>query len=145
MIDSYNERPSWSSLEVGDAGPALTLPALTREDFVRYAGASGDFSRIHFDEPFAQEAGYDGVFAHGMLLAGFASHLVSGWLGLERVESFGTRFESRAEPGTTVTVRCSVTDKYRERGSRYVAVDLEVVDESDETLVAGSAVVNFDG
>lgn len=144
MIDSYEDRPSWSGLEVGDAGPPLDVPPLSREDFVRYAGASGDFSRIHFDEPYARAAGYDGVFAHGMLLAGFASHLVSGWLGLERVASFRTRFRSRAEPGTAVTVESSVTDKYKEGGSRYVEVSVDVVGEAGETLLAGSAVANFD-
>jgi acyl dehydratase len=45
------------TLAVGDALPQTTVGPLSRTDFVRYAGAGGDFNPIHHDEPFAQAAG----------------------------------------------------------------------------------------
>jgi acyl dehydratase len=48
---------------------------------VRYAGASGDFNPIHWNERFAQSVGLSGVIAHGMLTMGTAVQLVSDWVG----------------------------------------------------------------
>lgn len=39
-----------TDFKIGDKGPEL-VANLKREDFVRYAGASGDFNPIHYDEP----------------------------------------------------------------------------------------------
>ena len=42
------------------APPApLVVGPLTRTDFVRYQGASGDMNPLHHDEIFARAAGYD--------------------------------------------------------------------------------------
>ena len=45
---------------------------VTTTQLVMYAGASGDFNRIHFDLPYAQEAGLSAVLAHGMLTMGIS-------------------------------------------------------------------------
>ena len=54
---------------------------LSRASLVRYAGASGDFNPIHWNERFAQSVGLSGVIAHGMLTMGTAVQLVSDWAG----------------------------------------------------------------
>ena len=52
-----------TALAVGDRIPDLTDEPLSRTDFVRYQGASGDMNPIHHDEFFARDAGYQSVFA----------------------------------------------------------------------------------
>lgn len=54
---------------------------LSCASLVRYAGASGDFNPIHWNERFAQSVGLSGVIAHGMLTMGTAVQLVSDWVG----------------------------------------------------------------
>ena len=54
---------------------------LSRASLVRYAGASGDFNPIHWNERFAQSVGLSCVIAHGMLTMGTAVQLVSDWVG----------------------------------------------------------------
>ena len=54
---------------VGDDSAAATVP-FTREQLVRYAGASGDFNPIHFSDLWARALGLPGVVAHGMLTMG---------------------------------------------------------------------------
>src|SRR3954451_12307290 len=66
--------------EVGDALPTGTFP-ITRKDLLRYAGASGDFNVIHWNERVAREVGLPDVIAHGMLTAGVAARAVTGWAG----------------------------------------------------------------
>lgn len=45
----------------------MVCPEITRAQIVQFAGASGDFSPLHTDEPRARQAGYPGVLAHGMM------------------------------------------------------------------------------
>lgn len=72
--------PRLADLEVGRTVVSASIP-VSRADLVRYAGASGDYNHIHWNERFAREVGLDGVIAHGMLTMGAAVDLVSGWAG----------------------------------------------------------------
>ena len=52
-----------TELAVGQQAEPCTFPPLTRTDFVKYQGASGDFHPLHHDEPFAQKTGFPTVFS----------------------------------------------------------------------------------
>ncbi|GAA2809797.1 MaoC family dehydratase [Saccharopolyspora taberi] len=69
-----------SEVAKGDQLPTLEVP-VTRDDLVRYAGASGDFNPIHWNQRFATEVGLPDVIAHGMLTMALAGRLVSQWAG----------------------------------------------------------------
>lgn len=60
-----------SDLSVGQE-IARTTHEITRDTLVRYAGASGDFNPIHYNDTVATDAGLPGVIAHGMLTMGVA-------------------------------------------------------------------------
>ena len=49
-----SNRPSFPSINIGDAPPPLVCGPLTRTQFVRYAGASHDFNPNHHDEVYAK-------------------------------------------------------------------------------------------
>lgn len=118
-----------------------TVKNLERRDFVEYAGASGDFNPVHYDEPFATTAGNPSVFAQGMLTAGIASTVVTDWFGVGAVREFGTRFQARVFPHDTITARATVAE-VETGGERPTArLDLEVVTQDDDLAITGSAVV----
>ncbi len=76
----------------GDELPPLSL-RVTRADLVRYAGASGDFNPIHWNDRTAAAVGLPGVIAHGMLTMALAGRLVTQWAGGPgAVRSYGVRF-----------------------------------------------------
>ncbi|NIH85714.1 MaoC family dehydratase [Amycolatopsis granulosa] len=66
--------------EKGTELPPLTVH-VTRDQLVRYAGASLDFNPIHWNERFAKEVGLPDVIAHGMLTMALGGRLVTEWLG----------------------------------------------------------------
>ncbi len=72
-----------SGLSAADAPVGTELPAqvlrITRADLVRYAGASGDFNPIHWNERVATEVGLPGVIAHGMFTMALAARVVTAW------------------------------------------------------------------
>jgi acyl dehydratase len=68
------------TIEVGTELPAQSF-GIRRSDLVRYAGASGDFNPIHWNERYARAAGLPDVIAHGMFTMASAIRVVTDWLG----------------------------------------------------------------
>lgn len=79
-------------VEVGFELPIKSFP-ITREMLIRYAGASGDFNVIHWNERIATDVGLPNVIAHGMLTMGLAVQVVTDWLDdPSRLLEYGCRF-----------------------------------------------------
>ncbi|MFD9892289.1 MaoC family dehydratase [Amycolatopsis sp. NPDC059027] len=79
-------------MNVGDELPPLRV-RVTRDQLVRYAGASLDFNPIHWNESFAKNVGLPDVIAHGMLTMALAGRVVTDWLGDPgRLVDLSTRF-----------------------------------------------------
>lgn len=128
-----------------DFGPAVFGP-LQRVDFVRYAGASGDFNPIHTDEGYARATGAPTVFAMGMLPAAYLGHAISDWFGgPQHLKRFKVRFTTRVWPddevvcsGTVVGVEQGVIKvqlEARRRGAGPEGLDLP----AEETAILGEA------
>jgi acyl dehydratase len=137
-----DRRPTFSNpadVAVGDRGPVRVVSDLTRTDFVRYAGASGDFNPLHHDVPRARAAGYPDVFAQGMLTAGFGASAVADWFGLANVTYYGVRFQSRVYPGETIRIGGEITAVGP--GDDGVAVEVDVLAETADgaVVLSGSA------
>jgi acyl dehydratase len=79
-------------VDTGDQMPPRTF-RVTRADLVRYAGASGDFNPIHWNDRFARNVGLPGVIAHGMYTMALAGQALLDWIGdPAAVVDFGVRF-----------------------------------------------------
>jgi acyl dehydratase len=130
----------WEDVKEGDALPEVRVDKLTRTDFVRYAGASGDFNPIHHDQTFAEASGNPTVFAMGMLNASILSRVVTAFAGRPGVRRYKVRFATRAWPGDDVICRGRVTRKVQDNGERLVEGELEAVNQKGETLISGSFV-----
>jgi acyl dehydratase len=79
-------------VSVGTEVPEQRFP-LARVDLVKYAGASGDFNVIHWNERVAVEVGLPTVIAHGMLTMAEAIRVVTDWCGDPgAVVEYSTRF-----------------------------------------------------
>ena len=132
---------------------------LSRASLVRYAGASGDFNPIHWNERFAQSVGLSGVIAHGMLTMGTAVQLVSDWVGDPgAIVDYQTRFtkpvpvadapggENPDTPTNTLTISGKVGALNEEE--RTARIDLTVTARDEEgkeqkVLMKSQAVVRL--
>ena len=85
-------------------GEALTSSrrTITEADVVNFAGLSGDFNPLHYDDEFARSAGLPGVMAHGMFSAGLLGSFLVSWVEDRRVRRFKLRFKSPVWPGDTL-------------------------------------------
>jgi acyl dehydratase len=118
---------TWDDLAVGTEHEPKTVGPLTRTDFVRYQGASGDFNPIHHDEEFAKAAGYPTVFSVGMLQAGILASYATDWLGADNVRRFGVQFREQVWPGDSLVCSGKVVDRAEAGGDGERTVDLELV------------------
>jgi acyl dehydratase len=101
-----------NAIAVGAEIPARDFP-VSRADLVRYAGASGDFNPIHWNERFATSVGLPDVIAHGMFTMATAIRVVTDWAGdPAAVVEYGVRFTRPVvvpDPdGATLTVAGAV-------------------------------------
>jgi len=130
----------WDDLHEGSAPQAREYGPLTRTDFVRYQGASGDFNPIHHDEEFAQGAGFPSVFSVGMLQAGILATFATDWLGAANVRRYSVQFREQVWPGDRLVCSGKVARRYEEDGARKVDIDLLCTRvESGGTAIKGEA------
>ena len=131
---------TWDELQEGTKAPRREYGALTRTDFVRYQGASGDFNPIHHDEEFATSAGFPSVFSVGMLQAGILGCYCTEWLGAENVRRFSVQFREQVWPGDHLVCEATVRRRFEEDGERRVDLELLVTrQESGGAAIKGQA------
>jgi len=134
-----------SDVEVGTELPAQSFQ-LRRVDLVKYAGASGDFNVIHWNERVATEVGLPNVIAHGMLTMAEAIRVVTDWCGDPgAVVEYGTKFTKPVpvpddDAGATVEVSGKVIELLDDR---RVKVELLATCEGVKVLGMSRAVVQL--
>ena len=134
--------PDRSALAVGDVVAESSF-GLTRDNLVRYAGASGDFNPIHYRDDVAASVGLPGVLAHGMLTMGFAVQPVVEWLGGDsgKILDYQVRFTRPVvvDPETGAVV--SVTAKVGALDDAGARIDLTVSYNGKTVLGKAQAVI----
>ena len=128
------------AVKVGDEIPELVKHPTTRQ-LVQYAGASGDFYEIHYDQDFARSVSLPGVILHGLLKAGFLGQLVTDWLGDRgKLKSFEVSYRGIDVPAKAYRCRGRIT---RVDG-RDVELEIWGEDEGGQKTTIGSATVELD-
>ena len=131
----------YSSLTKGDVVAEESFH-LTRDNLVRYAGASGDFNPIHYRDDVAISVGLPGVLAHGMLTMGLAVQPVSNWVGdPARVVDYQVRFTRPVlvDGATGADVTVTATVGALEEETQVARIDL-TVKYNDETVLGKAQV-----
>jgi len=133
------------SAGVRDVAVGDTLPATTqfidRAGLVQYAGASGDFNPIHWNQEFAEAVGLPGVIGHGMLSMAVAARAVSAFAGDPRaIKRLRVRFSAMTQPGQTLTVSGSAAKVE----GRTVTVSFSAENDAGERVLSkGEAVLEL--
>jgi acyl dehydratase len=135
-----------AEVEVGTTVPAQTF-TIRRADLVRYAGASGDFNVIHWNERVARSVGLPDVIAHGMYTMALAARVVTDWAGdPARVVEYGVRFTRPVPvPDDGTGAALEVTGKVAALlDDGRVRVDLTATHGGSKVLGRAQAVVALD-
>lgn len=130
---------NFDSIAVGTELPTAEYP-VNRLTLVKYAGASGDFNPIHWNEGVALEVGLPNVIAHGMLTMAEAVRVVTDWVGDPgAVIEYGVRFTrpvvvANDDQGAVLSVSAKITELLDDR-----CVKIAITCQSQDQTVLGRA------
>ncbi|CDR07758.1 MULTISPECIES: MaoC family dehydratase [Streptomyces] len=138
---------SYDAVEVGTEVPTREF-RVNRADLVRYAGASGDFNPIHWNEKFAREVGLPDVIAHGAYTMAEAARVVTEWAGDPgALVEYGVRFTRPVvvpndDKGAVIEIGAKVTAKLDDE-ARTVRLDITATSAGQKVLGRARAVVRL--
>ncbi|WP_413800756.1 MaoC/PaaZ C-terminal domain-containing protein [Streptomyces iranensis] len=138
---------SYDAVEVGTEVPTREF-RVNRADLVRYAGASGDFNPIHWNEKFAKDVGLPDVIAHGAYTMAEAARVVTEWAGDPgALVEYGVRFTRPVvvpndDKGAVIEIGAKVTAKLDDE-ARTVRLDITATSAGQKVLGRARAVVRL--
>jgi acyl dehydratase len=116
------------------------VEGIDREGLVRYAGASGDYNRIHWDPDAAREAGFATVIVQGMLTMSRVAVLLGAQLDRPTdLRSLRVRFRRELYPGEPLRVRATTLESQPDVLELSVSAEVIRDDEVVPVLTDGLA------
>ena len=120
---------------------ASVSQVVTPRQLVQYAGASQDFTPIHYNTEYAQSAGHKDIIIHGALKAALLSQWLADWAGeITAVKKLETSYRGIDYAGE-VTCAGYVTGKRVNDGVGLVDLDIEFRDVGGRVTTTGKATV----
>lgn len=141
-----------------DVAPGAELTPLsmvaTTQMLVRFAGASGDFNPLHYEEQFARAVGQPRPIVHGQLKRAWLVQLVVNWAGGDpgALKRLSVHFKAVDLPrfmktmteyqdGETWTCKGKVTRKREVDGKKLADCDIWIENGKGEPTTTGTATV----
>lgn len=140
----------WEDIDIGSE--VTPLPRIvSTQTLVKWAGATGDFNPIHFEESFASKQGVGKPIVHGALKRAWLVTLMTNWIGdngtLKKLSCQyrgmdwprGMKSLFEPEEGDTWWCKGKVTRKYEEDGEHYVDCEIWLENAKGEKTTPGAA------
>jgi acyl dehydratase len=123
----------------GDEVPPLRK-ACTTQQLVMWAGASGDFSPIHYDADFARGTGLSGVIVQGGLKHACIGQLLHDWIAPAGVlRRWGCQYRGMDYPNQDLVCHAVVTRAVEEDGEGLVDLDVWIENVDGKRTTLGTA------
>ncbi len=142
----------WEDVNVGTEITPLAKIATTQM-LVRFAGASGDFNPLHYEDAFARTSGVERSVVHGQLKRAWLVQMMVDWLGgnTASLKRLSCRFRgvdlprmmktiTEPQDGETWMCKGRVTKKEVVGEEHLVHCDIWVENGNGEKTTTGSAV-----
>ncbi len=117
--------------------PDFTKKPITKVQLVKYAGASGDFNPLHFDEEYAKKRGLKKLIAHGMLSMGFLSEYVESNFGVGKIKKLQVNFKSMVFIEEEITCSGKINSLDTEEGREFASCSIEAKNKEGNIVTAG--------
>ncbi|MCA1021170.1 MaoC/PaaZ C-terminal domain-containing protein [Halobacillus litoralis] len=123
-------------VQPGDKLKTVTLPAVTRLDLIKYAGASGDYNPIHTIDEEAEKAGLPGVIAHGMWTMGSLAKLFTPFYEDGFIQDYSIRFQGMVFVGDVLTLHADVVS----HEASTITFDVYARNQQEKDVIRGNVV-----
>ena len=144
----------YEDVDVGTELTPLDKVATTRM-LVQWAGSSGDFNPLHYEDDFAKAQGVDTPIVHGALKRSWLGQLMTDWIGEQgelkklscqyRAFDYPRKMKTMEEPheGETWWCKGRVSKKYLEGDKHFVECEIWVENGKGEKTTQGMALVTL--
>jgi acyl dehydratase len=133
----------YEDVQVGTEIPDLVKHPTTTQ-LVKWAGATQDPARIHYDKDYAQSAKLPGQIIHGFLKCQWLIQMLTDWIGDDgNIKKINCRYLGMDLPGDTVTCKGKITKKYIQDGDHCVECDIWLGNQREDKTTAGSAIITL--
>jgi 3-hydroxybutyryl-CoA dehydratase len=139
---------TFDNLNAGDTidGPAFPV---SRESIRLFCDASLDYNPLHLDDDYMKgsfgKTNFGGIIMHGMNNFGLITRMLTDWAmpsgAIHR--RLETRWLKPVKPGDTIRPTGIVKAKQVTVKSRWVVIDVMVLNQNDEKVAIGEAMVEF--
>ncbi|MFC2060022.1 MaoC/PaaZ C-terminal domain-containing protein [Chloroflexota bacterium] len=142
----------WEDIEIGNEITPLPKVATTQM-LVKWAGASGDFNPLHYEDTFAANQGVGKPIVHGQLKRAWLVQMITDWIGeTGTLKRFSCQFRGMDYPrsmkslseyheGETWWCKGKVTDRYVAGDEHCLDCDIWVENGKGEKTTPGKATV----
>lgn len=133
-----------SSVKEGYKIELVEFPKITKTRIAKWAGATGDFNPIHFEDEAASAAGLSSVIAHGMIGVAMQGNVLNSWMNNKgTIKNIKIRFVSSVYPGDTLSCEGVVTKVEHINGKTHVECDLVASNQKNEKVLSTSAILEL--
>jgi len=130
-------------IDVGTEIPPLSK-RITIVQTAMYCGITWDFTRLHYDQEFAQSAGFQRPVVDPQMYGAFLARMLMDWISPEgRLKKLQMRYRTPCFLGDTLSYKGKVSNKYMKGDEKRLDCDLQVENQKGEHLVEGTAVISF--
>lgn len=131
----------WEDIIEGQELP-VQIKCPSTQQIAKFAGATGEFARIHYDKDAAISAGLPGVIAHGWLTFAFITNVIINWMGTEGVlKKVGVSYRGIHPAGEDIYLKSKVVKKYTGDNEHLVELEVWAENAKGQITVPGSAIV----
>jgi len=135
------EQVYYEDVEVGSEIPTLVKHPTPRH-LVKWAGASGDYYEIHYNNDFAIGNNLPGIIVHGWLHLSFLGQMITDWIGEQgTLVKLGGSYLGMLFPNEDLFCKGTVTKKYVEGDKHFVEAEIWVENPRGEKTTPGSVTV----
>jgi hydroxyacyl-ACP dehydratase HTD2-like protein with hotdog domain len=147
-----SEQLYWEDIEVGTELSPLAKIATTQM-LVKWAGASGDFNPVHYDNTYATATGAGQIIVHGALKRQWLIQLMTDWMGEQgTLKKFSCQYgamdyprhmKTMTEPlaGETWLCKGKITKKYAVDNQHFIDCKIWLENSKGEITTSGKATV----
>jgi 3-hydroxybutyryl-CoA dehydratase len=123
--------------------------SVSRESIHAFCDASLDYNPLHLDDGYMQgsfgKTQFGGIIMHGMSNFGLITRMLTDWAypaaGVHR--RLETRWRMPVRPGDVIRPFGIVKSKETTAKSRWVVLDIGVVNQRNEQVASGEALIEF--
>jgi len=138
-----NKQIFFDDLHEGTLIPPL-IKNPTTQQLVQYAGASGDFYQIHYDQDYAKSNGLPTVIIHGALKNAWFGQIITDWIGSSgTLEKLSIQYRGMDVPGSPLTIDGKIVRKWVEHSKYFIEVELWLQNSNGERTTKGSAIFSL--